>query len=178
MKNKVEIPGQTSPPRAPILRMTTGADTGSVIRLAVAAKMFQPDEVEPLRESLEAVYSGKMGPDHKIMILEDMPHGPAIGVVYFGANPMADRTWDLWMIAVVPERQGQGIGGKMLEFTEAEISASGGRLLLIETSSQPQYDATRAFYAKHRYDEVARIPDFYADGNSKVVFLKRILAKA
>ena len=47
-------------------------------------------------------------------------------------------------------------------------------MLLIETSSLPRFAATHAFYGKHGYTKVARIPDFYADGDSKVIFAKRI----
>ena len=102
------------------------------------------------------------------------PAGPPIGVVYFGPNEMTDRTWDLLWIAVSPERQGRGIGGELIRFTEAHIKANGSRLLIIDTGSLPQFEATHAFYGKHGYAEVARIPDFYADGDSKVIFAKRI----
>ena len=87
---------------------------------------------------------------------------------------MSNRTWDLWMIAVAPERQGQGIGGELLRFVEAHARAGGGQLLIIETSSLPKYDGTRAFYRKYGYKEVGRIPDFYADGDSKAIYMKRI----
>ncbi|MEO5884336.1 MAG: GNAT family N-acetyltransferase, partial [Candidatus Limnocylindrales bacterium] len=89
-------------------------------------------------------------------------------------DPMTDRKWDLWMIAVATDRQGQGIGSELLRYTEAQVGMARGRLLLIETSSLSKYDATREFYGKHDYTEVARISDFYADGDSKLVYAKRI----
>jgi ribosomal protein S18 acetylase RimI-like enzyme len=81
------------------------------------------------------------------------------------------------MIAVTPERQRSGIGGKLLQFTEESVRASNGRILFINTSSLSQYDTTRKFYSKYGYEEVARIPDFYKDGDSKVTFAKRIVPK-
>ena len=87
---------------------------------------------------------------------------------------MGDRTWDLIWISVAPDRQGQDIGGELIRFTEAHIREAGGRMLLIETSSLPRFAATHAFYGKHGYTKVARIPDFFADGDSKVIFAKRI----
>jgi ribosomal protein S18 acetylase RimI-like enzyme len=48
------------------------------------------------------------------------------------------------------------------------------RLLLIETSSQPRYEPTRGFYERHGYREVARVPEFYAVGDDRVIFAKRI----
>ncbi|MEK7728350.1 MAG: hypothetical protein AAB354_08030 [candidate division KSB1 bacterium] len=50
--------------------------------------------------------------------------------------------------------------------------AENGRMLMTETSSQPKYDPTHHFYLKHHYREVARIPDFYAKGDDRVIYQK------
>lgn len=157
-----------------MLRPATPADTPALIALAIDTKMFLPDEVDPLREAFDGLHAGRSGADHRLEVWADDPGGPPVGVVYFGPDAMADRKWDLWMIAVAPDRQGQGIGGELLRSAEAHVLARGGRLLLIDTSSLPKYDATRVFYAKHGYAEVARIPDFYTDGDCKVIYAKRI----
>lgn len=139
--------------------------------------MFLPDEVEPLREVFDDYHAGRLGTDRRLEVWVNDPSSPPLGVVYFVQNAMSDRTWDLLMIAVAPERQGQGIGGELVRFTETHIRAVGGRLLIIDTSSLSKYDATRAFYRKHGYAEVGHIPDFYKDGDSKVIFAKRIAQK-
>jgi ribosomal protein S18 acetylase RimI-like enzyme len=53
---------------------------------------------------------------------------------------------------------------------EAAVQAAGGRQVLVETASKPSYAATRAFYERIGYREVARVPDFYAVGDDKVVY--------
>lgn len=45
-------------------------------------------------------------------------------------------------------------------------------MVLTETSSQPSYEATRRFYERSGYAEIARVPDFYAVGDDKVVLVK------
>jgi hypothetical protein len=45
-------------------------------------------------------------------------------------------------------------------------------MLLVETSRLPDFDHTRKFYIKCGYEEEARIRDFYATGDDKVVFHK------
>ena len=55
-----------------------------------------------------------------------------------------------------------------------EIAEAGGRILLIETSSLPHYEPTRAFYVKHGYLPDAVLHDYYADGDDMVVFRKRL----
>ncbi len=151
------------------IRPAIPSDTPDLIALAIAAGMFLPTEVDFLQEVLDNCPA-----DHRVEIWSDDPSGLPIGVVYFDPNAMSNRTWDLWMIAVAPERQGQGIGGELLRFVEAHACAGGGQLLIIETSSLPKYDATRAFYGKYGYKEVGFIPNFYADGDSKAIYMKRI----
>jgi ribosomal protein S18 acetylase RimI-like enzyme len=162
-----------SAPEVPVMfRSATPSDTPALLALAIAAGLFPPHEVDFLREILDNCPT-----DHQVEVWSDDPSGTPVGVVYFGPNPISDRAWDLWMIAVAPERQGQGIGSELLQFTETRVRAGGGKLLIIETSSQSKYDATRAFYRQHGYAEVGCIPDFYADGQSKVIYVKRIAPK-
>lgn len=175
---RVKSPGErsafeSSASTNPRLRPATPDDTGAVLSVAVSSGLFPPDEVEALRDAMEGVLAGKQGPEHQVALWSETPGAPPVGVVYFGSDPMTDRKWDLWMIAVSADRQGQGIGGELLRYAEARVEAAGGRLLLIETSSLPKFDLTRAFYLQHGYHEIARLPDFYADGDSKVVFAKR-----
>lgn len=152
-----------------LIRPAEASDIPDVLALAIAAGLFLPHEIEPLREVLENLRAG-----HRVYVWGDTS-GLTAGVVYFGPDEMTDRKWDLWMIAVAPDQKGRGIGGKLLRFTESRVRESGGRLLLIETSSLAKYEATRAFYEKYGYDEVARVPDYFADGETKVIFAKRIL---
>lgn len=157
-----------------MLRPAAPADTSALVSLGISTELFLPDEVGPLREMLDDLHAGRSGEDQRVQVWADDPAGPPVGVVYFAPNEMTDRTWDLLWIAVSPDRQGQGIGGELVRFTEAHIRASGGRMLIVDTSSLPRFDATHAFYRKHGYSEVARVPDYYSDGDGKVIFAKRM----
>lgn len=157
-----------------MLRPAIPADTPVLVDLAVATGLFLPDEAGFLRGVLDDLHAGRSGVDHQVQVWADDTTSPPVGVVYFGPNDMTDRTWDLLWIAVAPDRQGRGIGGELIRFAEAHIRAADGRLLVVDTSSLSRFGATHAFYRGHGYTEVARIPDFYADGDSKVIFAKRI----
>ena len=85
---------------------------------------------------------------------------------------MTDQTWNLQLIAIRPNRQGQGRGAKLLRYVEQTLMAQGGRILLVETLSS--LERTQAFYHKCGYEEEARIRDFYATGYDKVVFRKAL----
>lgn len=96
------------------------------------------------------------------------------GYVCYGPITMAEERFDIYWIAVHEEAQGKGIGAFLARETEKSIMESGGRYIFVETSSREIYKATRSFYRKQGYDEVACIPDYYADNDDKVVLRKKL----
>lgn len=91
-----------------------------------------------------------------------------------GPTPGTDRTYDLYWIAVDPALQGAGGGTTLLAEVERMLAEDGARMLVVETSSRPEYVATRAFYSHRGYDEAARVRAFYAPGDDRVIFTKRL----
>jgi GNAT superfamily N-acetyltransferase len=96
------------------------------------------------------------------------------GYICYGPSPLAEGTWDIYWMAVTLEKQGKGIGAALLEAAEKGIMEARGRLAIIETSSIPSYEKTRRFHASNGYAEIARIPDFYAVGDDKLILQKRL----
>jgi ribosomal protein S18 acetylase RimI-like enzyme len=158
------------------LRPATAEDTPALLRLAVSTELFETGSLDPLSEVLA---NHHMGPSpYRLHVWSDEGAAEPVGVVYFGPNAMAENLWDLLWIAVAPERQGQGIGGDLIRLAERDAAADACRMIVIETGALPKFDATHAFYRAHGYTEVARIPDFYSDGDSKVIFSKRLIPAA
>jgi D-alanine-D-alanine ligase len=87
---------------------------------------------------------------------------------------LTQGTYDLYWIAVHPAARGLGIGHTLLARVEAEIQARGGRLLLIETSDTPAYTLARRLYESSGYRREAVIHDFYAPGDSLLIFAKEL----
>ena len=113
------------------------------------------------------------------------PHGPAHGpahahglvaVAYVAPERMTLGTWNLYLIAVHPAFQSRGLGAALVRHIEDVLAARGARVLLVETSGLPAFARTRAFYHANGYDEEARVREFYAAGEDKVVFRKALAA--
>ncbi len=96
------------------------------------------------------------------------------GYTCFGPIPATQFSYDLYWIAVHNDYRGAGIGKQLMFKSEQAISQLGGRRVYIETSSREQYDPTRAFYLACGYKEEALLEDFYAPGDSKVMYVKAI----
>jgi ribosomal protein S18 acetylase RimI-like enzyme len=100
--------------------------------------------------------------------------GKAIGFAYTVPEEMADGTWNMLALAVLPDLQKKGIGAALVAATEKHLAAKHQRILIVETSSTIDYAGARSFYSKCGYDEEARIRDFWAAGDDKVIFRKAI----
>ena len=87
---------------------------------------------------------------------------------------MTEGTFNLTMIAVRPDLQGQGRGTELTRHVEAMLRDRGERILIVDTSSLPEFDRTRDFYRKSGYTQEARIRDYYKDGDDKVTFRKML----
>ncbi len=98
--------------------------------------------------------------------------GTPTAIAYCSPEAMAEGTWNLLLIAVHTDRQGEGIGARLMSYVEEKLSAEGVRVLLVETSGTDDFIRTRAFYSRLDYNEEARIREYYGVGDDKIVFHK------
>ncbi len=97
-----------------------------------------------------------------------------IGYVCYGPIAGTQSSFDLYWIAVHNDVRSQGIGKILLQAGEQAIAEMGGHRIYVETSSRAQYEPTRGFYRSCNYDLEAVLEDFYAPGDSKCIFVKKI----
>jgi ribosomal protein S18 acetylase RimI-like enzyme len=138
--------------------------------LVAATGVFRPDEVDVALEVFDA-FCEAPGRDYSGLAAFAGPEELA-GFSFFGSTPCTVDTWDLYWIAVHPRFQGCGVGRGLMKRLERELRSAGARMCVIETSSRDDYSATRHFYLACGYDEVARIADFYDEGDDRVTYAK------
>lgn len=158
-----------------IFRETPSQDDPEKVRAIVEATGFFSDEevkisVELVRERLlRGIESG-----YYFLFAED-DKGNLLGYTCYGPVTGTQSSFDLYWIVVDNGSQRYGIG-KLLESKTVDlVREMGGTRLYAETSSKKQYEPTREFYRKMEYHETAFLEDFYAPGDSKVIFVKRIV---
>ncbi len=157
------------------VRTLRGGDRSAVVSLLEAlqqTRVFTATEVRTALELIDEWLEQGEGSDYLTYVLEDA--GRVRGYVCYGPTPLTDSTYDLYWIAVDPSMHGQGYGWRLLTWAEADILRRGGRLVLIETSSQDANQSTIRFYERARYDLAARIRNFYRAGDDKLVFAKEL----
>lgn len=154
------------------IRETLESEVESLVRFASATGVFKPVEIDMLQEVFDDYFAGDVDPADRCVALVE--GSEPVGFAYFGPAEMTATTWELWWIVVNPAVQRRGIGKQLLNHVERESRAAGGTLLYIDTSSLPAYEPTRLFYLRNGYEQEAVLRDFYAVGDSKVLFRKQL----
>jgi ribosomal protein S18 acetylase RimI-like enzyme len=99
-----------------------------------------------------------------------------VGYTCFGPIPGTVVSYDLYWIAVRHQYRGQGVGSILIRRSEEMITALGGRRIYVETSSRALYTPTHAFYEARGYRQEALLEDYYAPGDSKLIYVKVVAA--
>lgn len=152
-------------------------DLTRVCELAVVNDMFAEDELDDFTEMFGGAVNGDL--EGHQWFVASRGGNMVSAAAYVAPEPFADRVWNLYFIAVDPSEHGRGLGTDLMDHVEGLLRSAGpatARVLLVETSSTGQYEATRAFYLARGFDEEARIRDFYGPDDHKVVFWKAVAA--
>jgi ribosomal protein S18 acetylase RimI-like enzyme len=156
-------------------RMRTAVSTQdppAVRELTSATGFFRPDEVEVAVELVqERIVRGPTS-GYEFVFVDTADR--MAGYACYGPIACTTSSYDLYWIAVHPDYQGKGIGSALIRETESRIGQAGGQGIYVETSSRPVYEPTRAFYVSRGYVQAALLEDFYAPGDGKVIYVKRL----
>lgn len=154
-----------------MIRPITPADSAKVIALTISSGLFSEEDAAFLDKMLADYFTGKSQEGHVCVIDEA---AQPLGVAYYAPEPVTNGTWNLLLIAVRGDCQGQGIGSGLLRHVEDTLSQAGQRLLLVETSGLPSFERTRQFYTKCGYEAEARIRDYYNEREDKIIYRKAL----
>jgi GNAT superfamily N-acetyltransferase len=146
-------------------------DKEPVMDLIRATGFFMPAEVDVAEELIDVYLEDPEQKDYRIVVVEN-DRKDAVGYLTWGPTPLAEDAYDLYWMAVAPSEQGKGRGKVLVRWLEDEVRRRDGRMIIIETSSQPKYHGTRQFYIDLDYKEVARVPDYYRAGDDRVIYAK------
>jgi len=147
-------------------------DAAAVGALVSATGFFSAEESAIAVELVEDYLKRGRDSGYRFIFAKDA--GRLAGYVCFGPIPLTRVSFDLYWIAVQPDLQRTGLGRRLLTMAEATARDLGGASMYVDTSSRAQYAPTRLFYRRLGYRLAAEFPDFYAPGDGKVVFVKRL----
>lgn len=156
-----------------MIRPTLPADADALMAIVADSGEFDADALAHVRNTLDRHLRGE---DDDIWLTAEDPH--PVAVAYCAPEAVTQGTWNLLMLWTHRDQKGRGHGRALVEGVEQRLAARGARLLIVETSGLPSYAAARAFYEKCGFRQEARIRDFYAAGDDKLVFTRTVSAAA
>ncbi len=136
----------------------------------VATGFFNEEELGVALELVDDRLALDEGSHYRFLVA-DVASSVA-GYACWGPIPGTQESADLYWIAVHPNHQGQGVGRALLAAAETWMLQEGRRRCWIETATRAQYAPTRAFYQACGYTLAAELPDYYAPGDGKAIFVK------
>lgn len=150
------------------------AHRARLAELLTATRAFNAGEVQVALSLFDLSVDGTDASYEFVGAFDDAEH--LLGYACFGPTPATEGTYDLYWLAVDPAAQGRGCGRALTSEVERLLAARGARLLIAETSGRPDYSATRSFYEKAGFREGARVRDFYAPADDRIVLYRRLTA--
>ena len=146
--------------------MLDAADPPRILKLVQAAGVFSAEEARVAAELAETTLDGTE--TYRWLIAEE--DARLVGYTCFDRVPFSKVSFDLYWIAVLPDRRGTGLATELMARTARFAAAKRGRQMFAETSSRAPYAAARAFYVRSGFEQVARFPDYYDVGDDKIVY--------
>jgi GNAT superfamily N-acetyltransferase len=147
-------------------------EADQVVRVARETGVFNEEEIAAVEELIQD-YLAK-GEASCYRFLSYRLAGWVAGFACYGRRSLTRGTFDLFWISTAPGAQRRGVGAELLRQVEQNIRSLGGRLVIVETSSLPGYEPARCFYDSHGYRREAVIADFYDEGDSLVLYSKKL----
>ncbi len=158
---------------SPLRSQLVESDIDLVTRVTRDTGFFSPEEVDIACELATLnVAQGEITSGYYFLV-QDAPTAIAAYACY-GPIPGTQTSFDLYWIVVSPTLQGKGVGRTFVQAVEHRVRTAGGKRLYADTSSRDQYAPTRAFYARCGFEQAAFLDDFYAPGDGKVIFVRKL----
>lgn len=150
------------------IRPITQADLEDLKNVVDSCELF------PSEYLAEMIDDYLHNPDTQDFWLTCVDNQKAVAIGYCVPEKLTDGTYNLLAIGVARDAQRKGIAREMMLYIEQYLKEKDGRILIVETSSDDAQAAARNFYTRLGYLQTATIPDFWKEGEDKIVFWKKL----
>jgi GNAT superfamily N-acetyltransferase len=150
------------------------ADRAPILAVAQDVGVFDAEEVEVVAELFDGYLRDPILTGYNFLSERDPDTGTVLGFACWGPASLSRGAADLYWIATAREAQGRGVAAGLFRAVEAEVRAAGRWLIVIWTSSRPNYDAARSFYLRMGCELSLQLADFYDRGDDLVMFVRRL----
>jgi ribosomal protein S18 acetylase RimI-like enzyme len=148
-------------------------DADRVRALVASTGLFNAAEVELAAELVSERLARDTRSGYHFLLAER--DSALLAFACYGLIYGTQNSFELYWIAVAPEAQGRGLGRETYARAEAAMREAGASRVYADTSSSERYTPTRGFYRRMGFHEQAHLPDFYAPGDGKFIYVKELI---
>ena len=151
------------------------SDVEAVRTLVADTGFFNAEEVLIAVELVEETLAKGKASGYEF-VFADHPdiENSLLGYTCYGHIDGTQSSDDLYWIAVTPSHRRDGIGTRLMHESERLACKNGATKMYVDTSGREQYLSTRAFYERLGYEKAAVLKDFFAQGDDKVIYLRKL----
>lgn len=152
-----------------LVRPIKPEDRDKLVHIIKLQNNFLQCEIDIAIEVIDATFNPEE--DYQALAAFDTAHH-MLGFISFGPIPLTENRFDIYWIAVDPEKGRHGAGTILLAEMEKRLKNSGSGHIYVETSSTEGYGPARRFYEKNHYQLGSTLRDFYRDGDDRMIYRK------
>jgi aminoglycoside 6'-N-acetyltransferase I len=155
-----------------MIRKLQAKDKDQLVSIIDGTDNFTFEEKKVAVELIDEAINSRDQEYYNFYVYED--NFKIVGYYCIGKRALTDGVFDIYWIVVDSIIQNKGIGKQLLNHAESFAIENNGSLVLAETSSKENYNATRNFYLRNKYSIVSQIKNFYTLNDNLIVFGKYI----
>lgn len=148
------------------------ADLPDILAAARSVGVFNTEEVGTVEELFQGYLRDPQASGYNF--LSCRAGDEFLGFACWGPTALSRGAADLYWICTAQGAQGRGVGVALFQAVEAAVRALGRWLIVIWTSSRPDYAPARQFYRRVGCALQTQIVDFYERGEDLCVFVRAL----
>jgi ribosomal protein S18 acetylase RimI-like enzyme len=144
------------------------ADVAACASIVLAVPLWRPYGVAT-DDAAQAVVADALAGACRGLVAEDA--GRIVGFVVFAVRGTFAHSGYVRSVAVAPDAQHQGVGGRLMDEAEAAILGSGPNVFLLVSSWNT---GAQRFYERRGYRRIGELADYIRRGITEVVYRKTL----
>jgi GNAT superfamily N-acetyltransferase len=156
----------------PLVIPSLPTDRAAILAAARSVGVFNDEEVATVDELFDGYLRSPEQSGYHFLSCKEGDE--VLGFACWGPTSLSKGAVDLYWICSAQWAQGKGVAATLFQAVEENARAIGRWLIVIWTSSQPDYAPARKFYQRMGCELTAQLRDFYDRGEDLCVFTRRL----
>ena len=153
-------------------RSSLPADRAGILQAAAQSGVFTDEEMQVVGELFDDYLPFNIAT--LTYFLSYHAGEQVLGFACWGPTDLTRNTADLYWICTAPQAQGRGVGSALFHAVEDAVRAMDRRIIIIWTSSRPEYEAARQLYRRVGCEISAQIRGFFDDDDDLCLYTRHL----